>query len=1126
MKRIFIKDYKRILATVLAITLICGSMTACGSKADTMVATILEFDTTEDLAAIDRETLQNSSNTLYKVGENYYAFFPSTGKMELVTKVQAYDETNIEVIDSLYNSTLSSNGEESDVTETYVTSVTTLDNVLNTRTSYLEHELDNCNANMLIEGTDSVTLTEYKRQLEEELAQLTQYKQSIVNTTELVVQSLKTQDVQDALMEQVSTMLDGQLNTIAKQNAYNQTVGLATEDSVKTLEKVVSVQQSLIETLQQKYENVDEILANKRITLAETADIVDTKAFKDVIKQLDTYATTYVTECEKLYNNISTKADAIEDLYSTLQNANNVEYGDVLKTLQVKYADMLKTQEELQAQITVLKTTVNSVEDTLEDTNNTNDVYTQVQTQLNRHEAELAALEDVLAGTNLATIDSLTDVQATLQERIKELEGLQDSLKDTMTQQQIDALSALKTDIENSISNETNSTASDLRSYIDTLSNNYNDLDSETQKSIDALRKLLNDNTTEQNAVNTAVNNLINNLDTNLTAQQEKLEEQKTQLVNLIDATAGQVQSDLMSALETSENEQETKLLEQKETLTELINGKVTELSETLKSEFNAELTGNSETINTAVTAVKTALDALTEDYATYKDTTDTTLSSLEALIATVKTATDTNTADLTSMQTIITRLTDETVVSLSTVQEQLTGELATLKTLVDDNYAVLNAEVTQLTETVNALNSSSAEISTKVTTLEDNVSSTRTLITELQNTLTEVQTALSGKAEASDVLTTLPIANSTDVGCVKVDDDTLKIMDDGTLYINTASLSTQIPNETIKVGTVWQNYEDIPVAYREYCLQANYVYLDSEPEEVYYKEVDTVWYACAYGTLGESSSSTCSTPDSTGYYTQTTTTTRTTDYVWKLLEVRPKNAYKAIEQIPVQVCYYGFDDGTGNIVWQQYAVKFDTTTYSKTRKVYSTITTQGYKVTNGVVDVSVDTRVGAATTTHENTTRTYLNEWLGDYATYGPDSGYKPSSFVGAYTAGCELTATQRKKMWDAGVLTDFAPLCYDRNLAANNNDSSNSYIDKYTVAYHNFLAGIAAVKNSTDYITNTVTLTATPKTLTTGANTTISTSAIKTPECVANFTDAGLAYKLAYLYGNHVWIYVGTST
>lgn len=1402
------KNIKRTLAAVLAVTMLAG----CTQKPiGTTAVQVVEFDSVEALAEINRDDLKNSANTLYKVGTSYYAFFPSTGKMELVTQVQEYDKQQITVIDQLYNSTLTADGVTPDATESYVTNVTTIDNLVTTRANYLERELDNCNANMLIDGADTVTLKEYKAQIEEELTQLTQYKQSLVNTTELVVQSLKTQDVQDALMQQVSELLDKQLNSVAEQYKYNQTTGLTTETALKSLEKTVAAQQELISTLQEKYADIDTLLANKRVALTESVNIVDSAEFKSIITQLDTYAASYVAECEQLYNSLSTKADAIENLYKTLQTADSQDYTDILATLQANYADMSATQQNLKKQINTLETALEGASDKQQASNDAG-LYDVLQTQLDKHEAELSALEDVLQGSNLATIDSLADVQTALQERIKSIETLQSSLKDTMTQQQIDALKTLKTDIEASIVDGTTATANDLRNYIDTLAGTYDNLDTDTKKSIDALRKLLDDTNAEQSAVNNAVNTLISTLDTDLTAQQAKIEEQKTMLVNLIDTTAGQVQADLMNALETSVTTQEQNLAVQRENLTALINSSDAELADTLKTIFNeridntnAELndaitalenalaedsnattsdiatlrtalqdkfteavdtsetrlsqerealetlittqkdavvseltdaidavdasrradvediltrlqnsdTTNSETINNAVTELRAVLDAdiadqetkltdakqvlialmsekdadlttlltdkvdsldasvqtdvnnlitalsdettkrteaietakatvtetlrasitkqenalddttntlnsfitttnanvnslndantvlagnvtsisadltdltdayneykqinsqtvsginsslndlasnyadytqandsavnklntalgnLDADYETYKNTTGETIGNLDALITTVKTATDTNGASVTALQNALDTLSAGAVTDLQTVQAQLSSVLTTLSNTVTDNYNTINAEVLQLTETVTNLTSGTNTLDTKVTDLEANATSTKALIESIQTALTDVQTTLKNKANTSDVLTTLPISTADEPGCVKVDGDTLKVMPDGTIYVNTKVLNQQIPNETIEVGHVWENYEDIPAAYRDYCVQPNFVYMDSPPAEMFYKEVDEVWYmySYAYTYIEKRKSDDVESTDTSNSHTIKTTQyyTRYTGTAWAIQATRP-SSYKTISTVPVTVCYYGYDpSGTGGSdrVWEQYAVKFDTATTTKV-ETFSTEYFSDWSVTGSVYGSdgnwhSVGSNSGNAGRTEEgkgpSVTKTFLDSWHGNYAAYGPDSSWKPSSFKGAYMAGCTLNKAQRQKMWDAGVLTDFAPIYYDKTLASTVTGSRN-YMADYVECKRCFINGIARKGKQGLTWTNEETIKAMPQTLTEGNN---DSEAYGYPYGIYNFTDAGLAYKLAYIYGNHVWIYAGTPT
>lgn len=89
-----------------------------------------------------------------------------------------------------------------------------------------------------------------------------------------------------------------------------------------------------------------------------------------------------------------------------------------------------------------------------------------------------------------------------------------------------------------------------------------------------------------------------------------------------------------------------------------------------------------------------------------------------------------------------------------------------------------------------------------------------------------------------------------------------------------------------------------------------------------------------------------------------------------------------------------------------------------------------------------------------------------------------------------------------------------YDASIAATSSNTAN-----YTQAKHCFMNGAAYSSNFS--VTNEQTIQAMPTTLSDGA---VDTVNLACPNNIYNFTDAGLAYKLAYTYGNHVWIYVGT--
>ena len=1123
--------FKRIIAVTLAG---CLLLSGCGTKVNTAGVSIVEFDTVEALAAVDRETLKNSENTLYKVGDNYYAFFPSTGQMELVTQVQEYDEQKIKVIETLYNGTVVADGTTTDVNNTYVTSVTTLGSVLDTRTEYLERDLDNCNANMLIDGADTATLTEYKTQLETELQQITAYRQSLSNTAEIVVQSLQSEEVQDELVKQISALLDAQLVALADQYAYNRETGLVTDEDMAAHEQTVAAQQEFIDILQGRYDDIDALLAEKRVTLDSAKDIVDTEAFKSVITQLDTYAASYVAECERLYNNLSTKAEALENLYTTIQN-NSVGEEDtaaVLESLRVQYAEMLHVQADLQKQIVTLSDALENVRTSTETSTTADDgVYSMLQVQLDKNTAELTALEEILTGTNLATVDSLAGVQTTLQERINSLEELQKSLKETMTQQQIDALTNLKNEMQSSISSETTDAVTNLQGYIDTLTANYNSLDTNTQESFDALRSLLENNTTAQDGVNDALSELIDALTADLEEQQRALTTQKEALEALIGTATDAVRDDLDGVAEIAQGNS-----------TAVFN--LNQDLSTLTDAYNTYTQNNTEDIgelNSSVETLNAALETLDNDYALYKEQTGESIQSIDTLLETVRAATVDNATDVTDLQDAIGNLKDVTVANLQSVQTQLVGEVDTLSTTVTDNYTELSEQVTLLSANVSNLTTLTGTHDTKIGALETSVGALNTSVTTLQTDLTALQTALADKVSTSDLTTalsdkvstadlttaladnadvadipeayTLPTATASEIGGVCVDNDTIKITSDGKIYVDTTKVNQSTPNETIKVGTVWDNYEDIPSAYRDYCIQVNYVYFDNPPDEMFYKETEEQWWLYS---IDESYSGPSWRSDyrqeSTGggYYTEyyTEHSVTYTGLKWCLTRTRPAS-FKSIEKYPVQVCYYGFDDGLGNTLWTEYAVKFDIDSVKK-EEIYTGIDYQRDKVSaRGGSYVQAERSV-----TYDTVTKTYLDAWLGEYETKGPDSGFIINAYKGAYTAGCTLTKAQRQKMWDAGIFKDCNPMKYDASIAATSSNTAN-----YTQAKHCFMNGAAYSSNFS--VTNEQTIQAMPTTLSDGA---VDTVNLACPNNIYNFTDAGLAYKLAYTYGNHVWIYVGT--
>jgi hypothetical protein len=290
------------------------------------------------------------------------------------------------------------------------------------------------------------------------------------------------------------------------------------------------------------------------------------------------------------------------------------------------------------------------------------------------------------------------------------------------------------------------------------------------------------------------------------------------------------------------------------------------------------------------------------------------------------------------------------------------------------------------------------------------------------------------------------------------------------------------------------------------------------------WKEEEEEWYLYS---IKESSSSSGSASYSSPTYTSTTTSWT----AWYVTATRP-NKYATVEKIPVTVYYYGFDDGTGGEVWTRYAVKHNITKTEKITTKTETHTTTWTSYTGSVLgsDGAYHSYTGysqtgdtVTSTTYTYANKTFLNIWDDStaYDKYGPESDYVVSSYKGCYLSGCDMTQSQRTKLWDSGALKAFCPIYYDSAVFSGMN-SAGAYAADYAIVRHNMIFGIAtngATSSPTEY-DNTATLNAMPENLSTAAV----TSASAYPYSAYNFTECGLAYKLAYLYGNHCWIYVGT--
>jgi hypothetical protein len=330
---------------------------------------------------------------------------------------------------------------------------------------------------------------------------------------------------------------------------------------------------------------------------------------------------------------------------------------------------------------------------------------------------------------------------------------------------------------------------------------------------------------------------------------------------------------------------------------------------------------------------------------------------------------------------------------------------------------------------------------------------------------------------------------------------------------------------------------------------------LTSTPETLYKVEEET-WYAYSVAFFNTSANINAQTENK--YPTKISfngSKTGVNEYTykgyygdaWYLSDTRP-TSYKACEPVTVDVYYYGYEDPTsGQKVWTEYTVLFDfvketTLTYSSytvsakftctgaTHDNEGNITSYSYSMEAGTEAVVQD---WTPTTPSGNKPTTVTVTWLsdeleaGNYAKYGPESGYiipltKSCNIVGT------LTQSQRIKMEEAGVFTKFYPLYYDMTIAATASNST-SQIKMYTTCVHNLTEETSAYGSYK--VSNEETLECIPADLTEDADTTTSKKTdvnakvgLQMPYNVFNFTEAGIAYKLVYLYGNHCWMYVGT--
>ena len=805
--------WKTIVGIVVCIA-ICATAVIGGLKYTSTSNTgveIIEFDSIAQLYTVPADVITASEKTLYKVGEDYYSYFPSTGKLELVSQVKDYDTMSLDVLDKMYTG-MNKNDTDGQIVlvEEQVEVTETFGNAIDTRTDYVLRELDNCNANLLLNAEDADLLA-YKEQLESELNKLVEYRVSLTEQMPVILSALESDEAAQIIAIQISEQMDSAFVDLLK--TYN----LATMDDVSALERAVVAQQQAIDVLNAKYTDLEEILVNKRVAIEGVQNLIDTPEMQNVIAALDTRVQTYVEQCNAEVVELTTKVTALEKLYNTVTNYNDSNYDIVLSEIRTQYTDLVNEQSNIYKRIQYLEevTSINT-----ENTSTTDDGMSAVlSTELAQQKEQVTAITNILNSTNLEDIDKLAAEQERLRAYIDELEKTQTLLNETLTEEQLAALTEVKTGLEELIKNSVNDVnelnTAKVSEYTESLSENIAALDADTKAALDNVRELLNSaDASQSDALNSAVADLLAKLDASVLAQEGKLEEQRVALSNLVTTTATQVQSDMMTALDDSIVNQENKLAAEKAVLETLISttnsdlhtelttlmsdtnaetlAKVTQLDAETESQINdviTMLTDNSvsqETkLNTAVETLETLIGTTNADTVSKVEQLDTeTAQKIADVITALENSSDNQDTKLTdavaALQTLINTTNADTVSKVeqldtettqkitdvitalensNTTQDiKLTDAVATLQTLIDTTNADTVSKVTQLdSTTTQKITEIIALIETESVQQDGNLEDA---ITALETLIAETNTATNERVGALDTSTTEKITN------------------------------------------------------------------------------------------------------------------------------------------------------------------------------------------------------------------------------------------------------------------------------------------------------------------------------------------------------------------------------
>lgn len=920
------------------------------------------------------------------------------------------------------------------------------------------------------------------------------------------------------------------------------------EADISSLDKVMNEKLTAEEEARkQAVETINNNLSTEKEKREEAISAVNTALSEEVNNRL-TSMTTLSTDLRGIVNDeVVERKDAV----ATLGNNLTTEINDRINAV-------TGVQNGLTLEITNRETAISNVEDSIsKETKNREEAITNLESIVtnnnNTLNGSIAALKTDLNAEDTAIKGDVADIKSDINTIKSDVSTSNNDIANLKTNlgNATGDIATLKTSLTNT-GNELQDIKSDITDVNSNVSTLNTALANETATRVQELTNTKTELTSLVNNLKTLQGTTISNnsdaivileqevaaLDTRITAlatsQAEALTKAKTELegkISSVNVSLTKAIADGDTALQTSLNaridELTTELADVKSSLelqlsnlsntvgnntTKLntlstnyttLNTKVDDLSTKLTSEIAAVTTS----INTLKANLETDINALD----TKVSELDTKLTGLTATISAVESIANVNKANITTMQADIGVLTTDV--------NNLEGDLTTLEgdvTSLDGTVNTNKNNIASLTTQLGDANTSLTGVKSDVATLNSNYNTLQTNIADNYATNAYVDNAVSSMTTVTDELKTkmeaienqavyeLPTATANELGGVKVDGTTITINADGVISAVGGTSSGDIgwsDSDQLKVGSTWENYLDIPENIRPYCIQAIHVGTACTPALTYGTQDTLYYYYTKYGSVGSITTATSgSYMSNTTYYTWYTHANLIGDIAY-ISKTPPKaGTYTDIASFTATEYFYEYTlPEASNATRVVYYVDYNGNTWDYTlsgaeykEEVYGYSNDQGATISYGYRGVGP---------TGNTITRTYTTPASsGDYDTYGPDSGFVLELDAVCYLGGCKLNRTQRTKLFEAGV---YAPFNSDL-------DPTDYGTSKYR---YNAINGIADLDGENIIPVSLKEV---------GINGSSSSYPLYVNH-ISNFTEGGIAYKIAHCYGNNVWMYAG---